>query len=63
MKKNNIILYGGKNFGNLVYDQVIPRNVKLSEATSHGKPIMLYDSRCSGSISYILLAEEILKKH
>ena len=52
-----------KNFGNLVYDQVIPRNVKLSEATSHGTPIMLYDSRCSGSISYILLAQEILKKH
>lgn len=52
-----------KNFGSLVYSQVIPRNVKLSEATSHGKPIMLYDSRCSGSISYILLAEEILKKH
>ena len=52
-----------KNFGNIVYEQVIPRNIKLSEATSHGKPIMLYDSRCSGSISYILLAQEILKKH
>jgi len=52
-----------KNFGNMVYEQVIPRNIKLSEATSHGKPIMLYDSRCSGSISYILLAQEILKKH
>jgi chromosome partitioning protein len=52
-----------KNFGNMVYEQVIPRNIKLSEATSHGRPIMLYDSRCSGSISYILLAQEILKKH
>jgi chromosome partitioning protein len=52
-----------KNFGNIVYEQVIPRNIKLSEATSHGKPIMLYDSRCSGSISYILLAQEILEKH
>jgi len=52
-----------KNFGSKVYEQVIPRNIKLSEATSHGKPIMLYDSRCSGSISYILLAQEILKKH
>jgi chromosome partitioning protein len=52
-----------KNFGDLVYDQVIPRNIKLSEATSHGRPIMLYDSRCSGSISYILLAQEILKTH
>ncbi|WP_236870086.1 ParA family protein [Candidatus Bandiella numerosa] len=52
-----------KNFGNIVYEQAIPRNIKLSEATSHGKPIMLYDSRCSGSISYILLAQEILEKH
>ena len=51
-----------QNFGDLVYDQVIPRNIKLSEATSHGKPIMLYDSKCSGSISYILLAQEILNK-
>ena len=51
-----------QNFGNLVYEQIIPRNIKLSEATSHGKPVMLYDSKCSGSISYILLAQEILNK-
>ncbi|MSO13657.1 ParA family protein [Candidatus Aquarickettsia rohweri] len=51
-----------QNFGDLVYEQIIPRNIKLSEATSHGKPVMLYDSKCSGSISYILLAQEILNK-
>ncbi len=52
-----------KNFGSLVYNQLIPRNIKLSEATSYGQPIMVYDSKCSGSIAYILLAQEILKKH
>ncbi|MFQ3307181.1 MAG: chromosome partitioning protein [Candidatus Midichloriaceae bacterium] len=51
-----------KNFASLVYEQIIPRNIKLSESTSHGKPIMLYDSKCSGSIAYMLLAQEILNK-
>ena len=51
-----------KNFNNMVYNQVIPRNIKLSEATSHGKPAILYDSNCSGSIAYMLLAQEILNK-
>ena len=51
-----------KNFNNMVYNQVIPRNVKLSEATSHGKPVILYDSNCSGSIAYMLLAQEMLNK-
>ncbi len=51
-----------KNFNNAVCNQVIPRNVKLSEATSHGKPAILYDSNCSGSIAYMLLAQEILNK-
>jgi chromosome partitioning protein len=51
-----------KNFDSMVYDQVIPRNIKLSEASSHGKPCILYDSKCSGSIAYMLLAEEILNK-
>ena len=49
-----------KNFSNMVYNQIIPRNIKLSEATSHGKPAILYDSNCSGSIAYVLLAQEML---
>ncbi|WPX97193.1 ParA family protein [Candidatus Bandiella euplotis] len=51
-----------KNFGAIVYDQVIPRNIKLSEASSYGKPVILYDSNCSGSIAYMLLAQEMLAK-
>jgi chromosome partitioning protein len=45
---------------NLVFNTVIPRNVKISEAQSHGKPVMLYDHKCQGSLAYIHLAKEIL---
>ena len=47
----------------LVYDTVIPRNVKLSEAPSHGKPAILYDIVCLGSIAYMMLAKEFLAKN
>ncbi len=49
-------------FGPKVYDTVIPRNVRVSEAPSHGKPVLLYDYRCSGSEAYINLAGEVLKR-
>lgn len=44
-----------------VYKTVIPRNVRLSEAPSHGKPAIIYDFKCAGSQAYIYLAKEILK--
>ena len=49
-------------FGEKVYETVIPRNVKVSEAPSHGKPAIIYDMRCSGSQAYIMLAGEVLKR-
>lgn len=49
-------------FGQLVYDSVIPRNVRVSEAPSHGKPALIYDMKCAGSKAYIQLAKEILKR-
>ena len=49
-------------FGNKVYNTVIPRNVRLSEAPSFGKPALLYDYRCSGSEAYIRLASEVLQR-
>lgn len=49
-------------FGEKVYDTVIPRNVKVSEAPSHGKPVLLYDMRCPGSQAYIHLAGEVLRR-
>ena len=51
-----------EHFGDRVYETVIPRNVRLSEAPSHGKPILLYDVRSAGAISYLRLAEELLKR-
>jgi chromosome partitioning protein len=49
-------------FGDKVYDTVIPRNVRVSEAPSHGKPVLLYDLACTGSQAYVRLAGEILRR-
>ena len=49
-------------FGAIVYETVIPRNVRVSEAPSHGKPVLLYDVGCAGSQAYIHLASELLKR-
>ena len=49
-------------FGERVYRTVIPRNVRLGEAPSHGKPILLYDAHSKGAISYLQLADEILRR-
>ncbi|WP_157216091.1 ParA family protein [Flavisphingomonas formosensis] len=46
--------------GNVVFDTVIPRNVRLSEAPSHGVPALIYDYRCPGSEAYIALARELM---
>ena len=51
------------HFGEKVFDTVIPRNVALAEAPSHGKPIMLNDVRSSGAQSYLSLAKEILSEN
>ena len=50
------------HFGAKVFDTVIPRNVRVSEAPSHGLPVLLYDWRCPGSQAYIKLAGEVLKR-
>ena len=49
-------------FKNKVYQTVIPRNVRLSEAPSHGAPVLIYDKSCSGSKSYLSFTEEFLKQ-
>ncbi len=51
-----------KHFKDVVFETMIPRNVKLSEAPSHGQPGIIYDHRCSGSKAYMLLARELLKR-
>ncbi|SDH83537.1 chromosome segregation ATPase [Vibrio xiamenensis] len=51
-----------KHFGNKVYRTVIPRNVRLAEAPSHGKPAMYYDKYSAGAKSYLALAGEMLRR-
>lgn len=48
--------------GPVVFDTVIPRNVRLSEAPSHGIPALIYDHRCSGSEAYMALARELIRR-
>ncbi|MGE0094594.1 MAG: ParA family protein [Alphaproteobacteria bacterium] len=51
-----------QHFGDKVYQTVIPRNVRVSEAPSHGKPVLLYDFKCAGSQAYIHLASEVIRR-
>lgn len=52
-----------KYFGSKVFDTVIPRNIRVSEAPSHGKPVMLHDKRCRGSVAYVNFVDEYLAKN
>ena len=51
-----------EHLGDKVYRTVIPRNVRVSEAPSHGLPVLVYDMRCAGSQAYIHLASEVIKR-
>lgn len=50
------------HFGEKVYETVIPRNVRISEAPSHGRPVLIYDVSCAGSRAYLHLASEVLRR-
>jgi chromosome partitioning protein len=50
------------NMGEAVYETIIPRNVRVSEAPSYGKPVLLYDFKCTGSQAYLKLAAEIIQR-
>ncbi|HMA16664.1 MAG TPA: ParA family protein [Kiloniellaceae bacterium] len=51
-----------RHLGDRVYKTMIPRNVRVSEAPSHGKPVLLYDLRCAGAQAYVRLARELLQR-
>ena len=50
------------HFKNKVYKSIIPRNVRISEAPSHGLPILIYDISCAGAQAYASLAAEIIEQ-
>lgn len=58
----NVVEEVRREMGGLVYNAAIPRNVRLAEAPSHGKPAIIYDTNCSGSLSYMMLAKEFWEK-
>ncbi|PIP54143.1 MAG: chromosome partitioning protein ParA, partial [Bacteroidetes bacterium CG23_combo_of_CG06-09_8_20_14_all_32_9] len=60
---NQVIDEVKKHFQTMVFDSVIPRNVKLAEAPSYGKPVLLYDASSTGANSYLNLARELLQKN
>lgn len=60
---NQVVEDVNSHFQNMVFDTVITRNVRLSEAPSFGKPIILYDAGSAGATNYLALAEEIIKKN
>ena len=60
---NQVVTEVRNHFGELAYETIIQRNIRLGEAPSHGKPVMLYDASAAGSISYLALAREVLKRN
>ncbi|GHC74363.1 ParA family protein [Limoniibacter endophyticus] len=59
---NQVVADVRAHMGDRVYQTVIPRNVRISEAPSHGKPAILYDFKCSGSQAYLQLASEVIQR-
>jgi chromosome partitioning protein len=60
---NEVPLQLTKHFGDKVLRSIIPRNIRLAEAPSHGKPINLYDRESRGAVAYLSLAGEMLRRH
>lgn len=59
---NQVVQDVRSHMGDKVYDTVIPRNVRVSEAPSYGKPAILYDLKCTGSQAYLQLASEVIRR-
>lgn len=60
---NQVVEEVRNHFGSAVFETSIQRNIRLSEAPSHGKPVILYDAICSGTNNYLNLAREIISKN
>jgi len=60
---NQVVDEVRKHFQQMVFETIIQRNIKLSEAPSYGKPVILYDAASTGSLNYMNLARELLQKN
>ena len=60
---NQVVYEVQKHFGSLVFDTIVNRNIRLSEAPGYGKPVLLYDASASGSVNYLNLAKEVIKRN
>jgi chromosome partitioning protein len=60
---NQVVDEVKKHFQQMVFDTIIQRNIKLSEAPSYGKPVLLYDASSTGTTNYLNLAKELLQKN
>ena len=60
---NQVVGEVREHFADLAYETIIQRNIRLGEAPSHGKPIMLYDASATGAVNYLNLAREFLKRN
>ncbi|MCQ2145878.1 MAG: ParA family protein, partial [Bacteroidales bacterium] len=60
---NQVVNELREHFKDMVFNTVIQRNIRLSEAPSHGKPIILYDVICNGTTNYLNLAKEVLERN
>jgi chromosome partitioning protein len=59
---NQVVADVRQFMGSKVYNTMIPRNVRISEAPSYGKPVLVYDLRCVGSDAYLKLATEVIQR-
>jgi chromosome partitioning protein len=59
---NQVVADVRQFMGNKVYNTMIPRNVRISEAPSYGKPVLVYDLKCVGSEAYLKLATEVIQR-
>jgi chromosome partitioning protein len=60
---NQVVEEVKKHFQQMVFDTIIQRNIKISEAPSFGKPVIMYDAESKGSLNYLNLARELLQKN
>ncbi len=60
---NQVVEEVRRHFQDMVFDTIIQRNIRLTEAPSHGRPVILYDAKSKGAMNYLNLAEELIKRN